>query len=448
MKPHEKVEKTIQNEHVDFIQTSSYPETFFIIIDEIQQGYSLAQDMACRVQLIPFTTKWQMQVDGYRCLRDGVKSASCFAYDTLITFMESDEKLESDLSPNLEGLIDKDFLSKHLENLQQGSSLLLKIIVDQRAALRYKRVVDYLIQSGNDNQTILDSYFEQNAQFYTGVYENVLKTCSPEYLQLSNRMDKVYDKFSQFKPTDVVLVYGSSNTGKSKLIHHLINRQLSTSASKNVFYLECDPGQTEFGPCGTLSLVEIKDNICSPPGFKFMFKDDFSFLSDSSTNLILSKPFGAITADSFAESYIDLIQDLFQHFKSNCKGTLFINTMGWIVDCGLDLLVKIVELTKPNIVLRTSDANTDLPVDQSTETISSNNLKQLERLGADITTIFHLKPVKSFRMFRVPFCSLPFKKSPFKSGIIRREINQLSYLVAGMGMQTTYKPFYALKPYR
>ena len=61
----------------------------------------------------------------------------------------------------------------------------------------------------------------------------------------------------------VILVCGSKNAGKSTFGRYLVNAMLNRYDA--VMHLECDVGQGEFTPPGTVALTKVTAPIMGPP---------------------------------------------------------------------------------------------------------------------------------------------------------------------------------------
>lgn len=134
-----------------------------------------------------------------------------------------------------------------------------------------------------------------------------------------------------------ILVYGPQNTGKSTLLRYLINKVLVLH--DNMFYLDGDPGQTEFTPPGVVSLTQVKEAVIGPPFFHPKKPLSMCFT-------------GAISADLSPDMYNHSVNKLMRYFNRMVDtGTLFVNTMGWVKGIGLGCLKNVMKAVKPTIVV-------------------------------------------------------------------------------------------------
>ncbi|KAF6110348.1 nucleolar protein 9 [Phyllostomus discolor] len=137
----------------------------------------------------------------------------------------------------------------------------------------------------------------------------------------------------------VILVCGSQDVGKSTFNRYLINQLLNSLPC--VDYLECDLGQTEFTPPGCISLLNITEPVLGPP-----------FTHQRTPQKMVY--FGKSACKNSHENYIEIIKYVFSAYKR--EAPLIINTMGWVTDQGLALLVDLIRLLAPSHVVQFSSA--------------------------------------------------------------------------------------------
>ncbi|PNJ48049.1 polynucleotide 5'-hydroxyl-kinase NOL9 isoform X1 [Pongo abelii] len=135
----------------------------------------------------------------------------------------------------------------------------------------------------------------------------------------------------------VILVCGSQDVGKSTFNRYLINQLLNSLPC--VDYLECDLGQTEFTPPGCISLLNITEPVLGPP---------FTHLRTPQKMVYYGKP----SCKNNYESYIDIVKYVFSAYKR--ESPLIVNTMGWVSDQGLLLLIDLIRLLSPSHVVQFS----------------------------------------------------------------------------------------------
>ena len=161
------------------------------------------------------------------------------------------------------------------------------------------------------------------------------------------------------------LVCGPKSSGKSTFSKLLMNRVLTIpplpsveSAQNSLFILDLDPGQPEYTPPGLISLIRVtKPNLGPPfthPGF-----------NDPAAEVIRCHALASVTPAMAPEFYIEAATDLFSVYsKISQSCSLLVNTPGWILGTGLDLLVKLISIIAPKEVIYMSE-------DGPTETIEA-----------------------------------------------------------------------------
>ncbi|XP_072831595.1 polynucleotide 5'-hydroxyl-kinase NOL9 [Vicugna pacos] len=135
----------------------------------------------------------------------------------------------------------------------------------------------------------------------------------------------------------VILVCGSQDVGKSTFIRYLINQLLNSISC--VDYLECDLGQTEFTPPGCISLLNITEPVLGPP---------FTHQRTPQKMVYYGKP----SCKNNFENYIEIIKYVFSSYRR--ESPLIVNTMGWVADQGLLLLIDLIRLLSPSHVIQFS----------------------------------------------------------------------------------------------
>ncbi|XP_039698270.1 polynucleotide 5'-hydroxyl-kinase NOL9 isoform X2 [Pteropus medius] len=135
----------------------------------------------------------------------------------------------------------------------------------------------------------------------------------------------------------VILVCGSQDVGKSTFNRYLINQLLNSISC--VDYLECDLGQTEFTPPGCISLLNITEPILGPP-----------FTHQRTPQKMVY--YGKAACKNNYENYIEIIKYVFSSYRR--ESPLIVNTMGWVTDKGLLLLIDLIRLLSPSHVVQFS----------------------------------------------------------------------------------------------
>jgi polynucleotide 5'-hydroxyl-kinase GRC3/NOL9 len=146
----------------------------------------------------------------------------------------------------------------------------------------------------------------------------------------------------------VTMICGPKSSGKSTFSRLLTNRLLTTQETDSpIAFLDLDPGQPEFSPPGQLSLHLLSKPNFGPP---FSHPDG----SASGTKMIRAHSIAAISPSSDPDFYSTCATDLFSYYVSvllpmNCP--LVINTPGWILGTGLELLIDLIRIARPTQVI-------------------------------------------------------------------------------------------------
>ena len=143
----------------------------------------------------------------------------------------------------------------------------------------------------------------------------------------------------------VVLVCGPKGSGKSTFSRLLVNaflaRSKSVPSSTGVAYLDLDPGQPEFSPPGEVSLFHLRSYILSPPFAHPMVN---GHLGDQ---VVKAHHVGALTPRDDPSHYTECAMDLAQCYQQLLHGypscPLVINSSGWILGHGLEILIDLIQ---------------------------------------------------------------------------------------------------------
>ncbi|KAK0384407.1 hypothetical protein NLU13_8494 [Sarocladium strictum] len=160
-------------------------------------------------------------------------------------------------------------------------------------------------------------------------------------------------------PGFTVFICGPKSSGKSTMSRLLVNRLLTRGGSQSgesispndraVAVLDIDPGQPEYGPPGTLSLVQVrKPNLASPfshPG-----------LSDDSYTVFQSHALAAVSPAANPALYRQCAVALYATYRQRMpECPLIVNTPGWIQGTGLELLTDLIKELNPHETLYMSE---------------------------------------------------------------------------------------------
>lgn len=476
---------TIQNFEVDIhIEgTSQSPEgssvlelwtddtTCYILVIKLDRAYRVEQNCCFRVSLLPFTDRYHLQLNGYVAgAKEAIECSTCFGYISLIKFIATQSEQKSKPNASLLetlriSLGDKaELIGAYEAEILNGDAVVLKVEHNRLAINQYKLVLGYILKGSLDQMRHdnISSHLQLN--MIPGRRSCLQGGEEPkESVELSNQLDDIYNGL-RLNANDVVLVYGAINSGKSTLVHHIINRYLSavrqvssTSSSSRsrpapIYYLETDPGQTEFTPCGVLSLVRLTKQVVSTPGFKYVRNSQATCPSKDD---IFSKVFGGTSPAGHERHYMSLIDQLWTKYVNMCqqssRGPLVINTMGWVEELGLKLLLHIISVVRPTKIVRVFKQENETYIFNEKLHLLPSQLDTLDVLPPDVGQVQHIHQSQglSFEFYCAPSCTLSvYKYSPFKLAKMRREINQLAYMVGNLWPKIAYHPFQRITPMR
>ena len=204
-----------------------------------------------------------------------------------------------------------------------------------------------------------------------------------------------------------IMVCGPKSSGKSTFAKFLVNRLLSNSMdisqtkqrtkTTGVALLDLDPGQPEYSPPGQLSLVYIIE-----PNFGPSFTHP---IPDAKSKVIRSHTIAAISPSLDPSLYMACVSDLFAHYR-NLLSTepnrpLVINTPGWVLGTGLEILVELITQIRPSDIIYMSQDGPVEVVDSLREAAHSTAVLTLPSQVSEFTTrtAAHLRTMQSMSYF-------------------------------------------------
>ncbi|KAI5462307.1 hypothetical protein BGZ63DRAFT_354734 [Mariannaea sp. PMI_226] len=202
------------------------------------------------------------------------------------------------------------------------------------------------------------------------------------------------------KPSLLTLVCGPKSAGKSTFSRLLTNRLLTDRAlaqgSKGVVILDLDPGQPEYVPAGILSLVHVTEpNLSAPfthPG------------NPNSPNWVIRcHSIASVTPASDPDLYLECAQDLYNTYCNSFQGTpLIVNTPGWILGTGLDLISSMIERINPDEVLYMSEDGPLETVD-TLQSVTKTTFTELPSQQSEFTsrTAAHFRAMQTMSYFHL-----------------------------------------------
>lgn len=197
----------------------------------------------------------------------------------------------------------------------------------------------------------------------------------------------------------VLLVCGPKSSGKSTFVRMLTNRLVTHQGGTRkrtwagVAVLDIDPGQPEFSPPGTISLVSLEEPNLSPP---------FCHPLLGGTHTLRSHAVASITPASDTEHYRSCVSDLLSHYRStSADRPLIINTPGWIQGSGLVLLQDLISETRPSEAVYMSEDGPGDTVEGLRSACSGSSFSTLPSQSSEYTsrTALHLRHMQAMSYF-------------------------------------------------
>ncbi|KAG5930908.1 hypothetical protein E4U53_002061 [Claviceps sorghi] len=208
-------------------------------------------------------------------------------------------------------------------------------------------------------------------------------------------------------------ICGPKSAGKSTFARLLTNRLLTTchGDSRAVIVLDLDPGQPEFTPPGTVSLIRV-----SRPNLGVPFSH--TSFGDPGNTVLRCHALASVTPASSPDLFIACATDLYEFYQRfHRKSPLIINTPGWILGTGLDLLVALIKRMRPAQVIYMSEEG---PADvvETLEEATKHEFSTLPSQPSDFMsrTSAHFRSMQMMSYFHsqvLPGCKTA-KSSPIK----------------------------------
>lgn len=198
-----------------------------------------------------------------------------------------------------------------------------------------------------------------------------------------------------------VLVCGPKSSGKSTFSKILVNRLVTgRAASRGVAVLDLDPGQPEYAPPGTLSLVHVTEPNLTPA---------FTHIPSHSSFYRLKRchSLASVSPASDMECCLSIALSLYAEYRKTLfqeNVPLVVNTPGWVLGAGLELLDEVISAMTPNEVIYMSEegpAETVDALEASVKGTSGTTLSTLPSQPAEFTarTGAHLRAMHTMSYF-------------------------------------------------
>lgn len=204
----------------------------------------------------------------------------------------------------------------------------------------------------------------------------------------------------------VIFICGPKSSGKSTFARLLTNRLSSirpsstkSSSRAGLALLDLDPGQPEYSTPGHLSLIHLQEPNFGPP---------YSHpLPHGRSRTIRSHAIGALTPSMDTNFYMECAADLFEYYQNllstdpNCP--LLINTPGWVLGTGLELLIDLIAKIQPTDIVYMSQSGPPEVTKSLKEAGGSTPLFTLPSQTSDFTTrtAAHLRTMQAMSYFHI-----------------------------------------------
>ncbi|CZR57485.1 related to GRC3 Protein required for cell growth and possibly involved in rRNA processing [Phialocephala subalpina] len=207
----------------------------------------------------------------------------------------------------------------------------------------------------------------------------------------------------------ILMICGPKSSGKSTFAKLLTNKLLfpveapfddiKKSKQTGVALLDIDPGQPEYSPPGQLALLHIQDPNYGPP---------FTHpIPGTESRILRSHAIGALSPAMDTNHYMACVLDLvshYQHLQLTAPGCpLVINTPGWVLGTGLEILVELITRTRPSGIIYMSQEGPPEVVNSLKEAAKSTPVTTLPSQVSEYTTrtAAHLRTMQYLSYFHV-----------------------------------------------
>jgi polynucleotide 5'-hydroxyl-kinase GRC3/NOL9 len=206
------------------------------------------------------------------------------------------------------------------------------------------------------------------------------------------------------------MICGPKGSGKSTFAKLLTNRLLSQTGGNinrasevkkapGIAILDLDPGQPEYSAQGQLSLIHLNE---------LNFGPQFTHpVPTKQSRILRAHSVGAITPALDPALYMECALDLFAHYRDLLsaipKCPLVINTPGWVLGTGLEILVELVTKCQPTEVFYMSQDGPQEVVETLQEAAKATSVITLPSQGTEYTTRTpaHLRTMQAMSYFHL-----------------------------------------------
>ena len=259
-----------------------------VVMTDNLSGYELS--FGC-IRLTLLSNNFHLNINGYDLsANQSIELMATFGHKVWLQLANEGNHLKTDLRDSLVA-IGVEQIDEIINRLEDNSCLILVEKLCSSSLLYMENIPNFKPSNLKSNSLWFD-----------------IKAIDSKNCEFVKVWNKLFDELN-LSDSDVIVVTGGINVGKSSLIRHFINRYLSRSQldeSASCFYLDCDPGQSEFCTSAQLSLTQV----------------DRPLLCSATMNVLNHQPLmscsvGATTPSKEPKIYISAIIQLVNYFKEN-----------------------------------------------------------------------------------------------------------------------------------
>lgn len=200
-----------------------------------------------------------------------------------------------------------------------------------------------------------------------------------------------------------IFVCGPKSAGKSTFSRLLTNRLVTRQGGTltGIVCLDLDPGQPEYGLPGTISLVHVTKANLSPPFTRAGCNHD-------SFRIVRCHAIASVSPAADPDLYRSCAINLYQTYCDELAPLpLIINTPGWILGTGLELLSEMIELTASDEVIYMSEEGPSETID-ALRASTRNTFTTLPSQQSELSsrTTVHFRSMQSMCYFHRQFTKL------------------------------------------
>uniref|UniRef100_A0A5S6QZT4 deoxyhypusine synthase n=1 Tax=Trichuris muris TaxID=70415 RepID=A0A5S6QZT4_TRIMR len=289
-----------------------------------------------------------------------------------------------------------------------GAVLLVRPMVARELPFERSEVIEMFY--GFEEALNKDTSIVSGAAFLNVECEGLLFSPSQDAKSISSEIVEQCIALGSHK-LHLALACGAAGVGKSTFLRFVINGLLSVGIQP--FLMDLDTGQSEFCRPGCLAIKKIESPLIGPAFGRTKSDPELCYY------------FGEVSPAERPHVYLQLVSELFQQFTNKVHtGVMLINTNGFVVGVGADILIQIVKMLKPDHVVLLSN---------QVERRDDDNPSELREL---------LEPFVRVKLLFTNHCRLGSKGTI--NNVRLRDIQVASYMFRDC---CCLKQFYSKKPF-